>query len=140
MLFVRSKQAVSPKSGTGGEVENDAHCEFTFFRFRAGNSTSPPVSRVDKRLFWQSPTLILSRGYCQLICKDVNGLITNDKFRMIQTARLQFSWWRLPRNARQVSSEDVQSPVEEIVRGYLPKPETYEKTTMERSAHIRRTT
>src|SRR6266487_3447094 len=43
----------------------------------------------------------------------VNGLITNDKFCMSRTARLQLSWWHLPRSARQSSSEEVQSPVEE---------------------------
>jgi hypothetical protein len=58
-----------------------------------------------------------------------NGLITNDKFCMSRTARLQLSWWRLPRSARQISSEGVQSPVEENFREYLPQQENYEKTT-----------
>jgi hypothetical protein len=65
-----------------------------------------------------------------------NGLITNDKFCMSRTARLQLSHWRLPRSARQSSSEKVQSPVEENVREYLPQQETYEKTTMESSSQL----
>ncbi len=69
----------------------------------------------------------------------LNGLITNDKFCMSRTARLQLSWWRLPRSARQPNSQGVQSPVEENVREYLPHQETYEKTTMERSAQLRGT-
>jgi hypothetical protein len=68
-----------------------------------------------------------------------NGLITNDKFCMSRTARLQLSWWRLPRSARQTSSEGVQSPVEENVREYLPQQETYEETTMEHSTSLRGT-
>jgi hypothetical protein len=63
-----------------------------------------------------------------------NGLITNDKFCMSRTARLQLSHWRLPRSARQAASQGVQSPVEEHVQEYLPQQETYEKTPMERSA------
>ncbi len=69
----------------------------------------------------------------------LNGLITNDKFCMSRTARLQLSWWRLPRSARQTNSQGVQSPVEENVQEYLPQQETYEKTTMERSAQLRGT-
>jgi len=69
----------------------------------------------------------------------LNGLITNDKFCLSRTARLQLSWWRLPRSARQTSSQGVQSPVEENFREYLPQQETYEKTTMESSAQLRRT-
>jgi hypothetical protein len=69
----------------------------------------------------------------------LNGLITNDKFCMSRTARLQLSCWRLPRSARQTSSEGVQSPVEENVREYLPPQETYEETTMESSASLRGT-
>jgi len=69
----------------------------------------------------------------------LNGLITNDKFCMSRTARLQLSWWRLPRSARQPSKEEVQFSVEENVREYLPHQETYEKTTMEHSAQLRRT-
>ncbi len=37
----------------------------------------------------------------------VNGLITNDKFCMSRTARLQLSHWRLPRSARQPASQGV---------------------------------
>jgi hypothetical protein len=66
----------------------------------------------------------------------LNGLITNDKFCMSRTARLQLSHWRLPRSARQSSSQEVQSPVEEHVREYLPQQETYEKTTMESSSQL----
>jgi hypothetical protein len=66
----------------------------------------------------------------------LNGLITNDKFCMSRTARLKLSHWRLPRSARQPSSQGVQSPVEEHVREYLPQQETYEKTTMERSSQL----
>ncbi len=69
----------------------------------------------------------------------LNGLITNDKFCMSRTARLQLSWWRLPRSARQPSKEEVQFSVEEHVREYLPHQETHEKTTMEHSAQLRRT-
>jgi hypothetical protein len=29
-LFVQSKRALCPKSGTGGEVKNDAHSELEF--------------------------------------------------------------------------------------------------------------
>lgn len=65
-----------------------------------------------------------------------NGLITNDKFCMSRTARLQLSYWRMPRSARHTSGEGVQSPVEENCREYLPQQETYEKTTMERSSHL----
>ncbi len=36
-----------------------------------------------------------------------NGLITNDKFCMSRTARLQLSHWRLPRSARQPASQGV---------------------------------
>jgi hypothetical protein len=54
----------------------------------------------------------------------LNGLITNDKFCMSRTARLQLSWWRLPRSARQTSGEGVQYPVEENFRAYLPQQET----------------
>jgi hypothetical protein len=46
----------------------------------------------------------------------LNGLITNDKFCMSRTARLHLSHWRLPRSARQSSSEEVQSPAEEHVQ------------------------
>jgi hypothetical protein len=69
----------------------------------------------------------------------LNGLITNDKFCMSRTARLQLSWWRLPRSARQSSKEEVQFSVEETVQEYLPQQETYEKTTMDHSAQLRRT-
>src|SRR5260221_12677330 len=69
----------------------------------------------------------------------LNGLITNDKFCMSRTARLQLSWWRLPRSARQTSSEGVQSPVEENVQESLPQQEIYEETTMESSAQLRGT-
>jgi hypothetical protein len=65
-----------------------------------------------------------------------NGLITNDKFCMSRTARLQLSHWRLPRSARQANGEGVESPVEEHVREYLPQQETYEKTTMESSSQL----
>jgi hypothetical protein len=61
-----------------------------------------------------------------------NGLITNDKFCLSRTARLQLSYWRLPRSARQTSNQGVQSAVEEHVQEYLPQQESYEKTTMER--------
>jgi hypothetical protein len=66
----------------------------------------------------------------------LNGLITNDKFCLSRRARLQLSWWRLPRSARHTSGEGVQSPVEEHFRAYLPEPETYEKTTMEGSSQL----
>ena len=69
----------------------------------------------------------------------LNGLITNDKFCMSRTARLQLSWWRLPRSARQAISDGVESPVEENVRNSLPQQETYEKTTVEHSAQLRGT-
>ena len=69
----------------------------------------------------------------------LNGTITNDKFCMSRTAQLQLSWWRLPRSARQSSSEGVQSLVEENFREYLPQQETYEETTMESSAQLRGT-
>jgi hypothetical protein len=65
-----------------------------------------------------------------------NGLITNDKFCMSRTARLQLSWWRLPRSARQTRGEGVQYPVEENIREHLPQQETYEKTTMESSTQL----
>ena len=65
-----------------------------------------------------------------------NGLITNDKFCLSRTARLHLSWWRLPRSARQRSSEEVQSPVEDHVQEYLPQQETYEKTTMDSPAQL----
>jgi len=64
----------------------------------------------------------------------LNGLITNDKFCMSRTARLQLSWWRLPRSARQTISDGVESPVEGNTWEYLPQQETYEETTMENSA------
>jgi hypothetical protein len=63
--------------------------------------------------------------------EQFNGTITNDKFCMSRTARLQLSYWRLPRSARQTSNQGVQSSVEENFRKYLPQQETYEKTTME---------
>ena len=56
-----------------------------------------------------------------------NGLITNDKFCMSRTARLKLSHWRLPRSARQPSSQGVQSPVEEHVREYLPQQRPMKK-------------
>jgi hypothetical protein len=68
-----------------------------------------------------------------------NGLITNDKFCMSRTARLQLSWWRLPRSARQAISDGVESPVEEHFRNSLPQQETYEKTTVEHSTQLRGT-
>lgn len=58
---------------------------------------------------------------------------------MSRTARLHLSWWRLPRSARQTTSEGVHYPVEEHVRANLPQQETHEKTTMERSAQLRGT-
>ncbi len=68
-----------------------------------------------------------------------NGLITNDKFCMSRTTRLQLSWWRLPRNARQTISAGVESPVTGNTAEYLPQQEAHEETTMERSASLRRT-
>lgn len=70
---------------------------------------------------------------------QLNGLITNDKFCMSRTARLQLSWWRLPRSVRQANSEGVQYPVEENIREHLPQQEIYEKTRMESSAQLRGT-
>ncbi len=69
----------------------------------------------------------------------VNGLITNDKFCMSRTARLQLSHWRLPRSARQTSRAGVESPVTGNTEEYLPQQEAYEETTMERSASLRGT-
>jgi hypothetical protein len=68
-----------------------------------------------------------------------NGLITNDKFCMSRTARLQLSHWRLPRSARQTSRAGVESPVTGNTEEYLPQQEAYEETTMERSASLRGT-
>ena len=68
-----------------------------------------------------------------------NGLITNDKFCMSRTARLQLSHWRLPRSARQTSRAGVESPVTGTTEVYLPQQEAYEETTMERSASLRGT-
>ena len=68
-----------------------------------------------------------------------NGLITNDKFCMSRTARLQLSHWRLPRSARQTSRAGVKSPVTGNTEEYLPQQETHEETTMDRSAPLRRT-
>jgi len=68
-----------------------------------------------------------------------NGLITNDKFCMSRTARLQLSHWRLPRSARQTSRAGVESPVTGKTEEYLPQQEAYEETTMERSASLRGT-
>jgi hypothetical protein len=68
-----------------------------------------------------------------------NGLITNDKFCMSRTARLQLSYWRLPRSARQTSRAGVESPVTGNTEEYLPQQEAYEETTMERSASLRGT-
>ncbi len=66
-----------------------------------------------------------------------NGLITNDKFCMSRTARLQLSWWRLPRKARQTSSDEGESSVKGNMQHYLPQQETHEETTMEHSALLR---
>jgi hypothetical protein len=70
---------------------------------------------------------------------SLNGLITNDKFCMSRTARLQLSWWRLPRNARQTISAGVESPVTGNTEEYLPQQEAHEETTMDRSASLRGT-
>jgi hypothetical protein len=69
----------------------------------------------------------------------LNGLITNDKFCLSRTARLQLSWWRLPRNARQTISAGVESPVTGNTEEYLPQQEAHEETTMDRSASLRGT-
>jgi hypothetical protein len=69
----------------------------------------------------------------------LNGLITNDKFCMSRTARLQLSHWRLPRSARQTSRAGVESPVTGNTEEYLPQQEAYEETTMDRSASLRGT-
>ena len=72
--------------------------------------------------------------------KDLlNGLITNDKFCMSRTARLQLSHWRLPRSARQTSRAGVESPVTGNTEEYLPQQEAHEETTMDRSASLRGT-
>jgi hypothetical protein len=74
------------------------------------------------------------------VCKVFfNGLITNDKFCMSRTARLQLSHWRLPRSARQTSRAGVESPVTGNTEEYLPQQEAYEETRMERSASLRGT-
>src|SRR6266516_6939526 len=62
-----------------------------------------------------------------------NGLITNDKFCLSRTARLQLSHWRLPRSARQTSRAGVESPGTGNTEEYLPQQEAYEETTMEHS-------
>jgi hypothetical protein len=58
---------------------------------------------------------------------------------MSRTARLQLSWWRFPRSARQAISDGVESPIEENFRNSLPQQEMYEKTTVEHSAQLRGT-
>ncbi len=75
----------------------------------------------------------------QVAERHLNGLITNDKFCMSRTARLQLSWWRLPHNARQTSSAGVESPVTGNTEEYLPQQEAHEETTMDRSASLRGT-
>ena len=83
--------------------------------------------------------LIQAQLFLAITEQNLNGLITNDKFCMSRTARLQLSWWRLPRNARQTISTGVESPVTGNTEEYLSQQETHEETTMESSAVLRRT-
>jgi hypothetical protein len=49
---------------------------------------------------------------------DPNGLITNDKFCMSRTGRLELTWWRRPRRLRsQVAGKWAYSPDERVHRG-----------------------
>jgi len=63
-----------------------------------------------------------------------NGTITNDKFCMSRTGRLQLSWWRLPLRARETVTNGVESSSEGNAWEHHPQEETHEQTTMESSA------
>src|SRR5260370_714980 len=71
--------------------------------------------------------------------EQFNGLITNDKFCLSRRARLQLSWWRLPRNARQTISAGVESPGTGNTEEYLRQQEAHNETTIDLSASLRGT-
>src|SRR5437016_1469903 len=48
----------------------------------------------------------------ECLVEILNGTITNDKFCMSRTGRLQLSWWRLPLRAREAVSKEVKYPSE----------------------------
>ena len=61
---------------------------------------------------------------------SLNGIITNNKFCLSRTGRLQLSWWRLPLRTRKQIADGVESPPKES----QPVEESDEKTAMESSA------
>ena len=56
-----------------------------------------------------------------------NGTITNDKFCMSRTGKLEFSWWRLPRSAR-ISATKKEYPTETTEMQRCSQEGTGEKT------------
>ena len=95
--------------------------------------------QLDHDQFWTSgpPDLQAQLAFEQLE-RQFNGTITNDKFCMSRTGRLQLSWWRLPLRARETVTNGVESPSEVNTSDRAPEKEMYEETAMEGSPSAHR--
>ncbi len=118
--------------GVGGKLRSLPQPQEAHGHWRQDPQQIPQgLHRLQEAVFHAAASL-------EYLMEVFNGTITNDKFCMSRTGRLQLSWWRLPLRAREEVTNGVEYPSEGNTSDRVPEKETHEETAMERSASAHR--